>query len=322
MDDIKKCRILVTPTSFGKSDPSLISFLENEVGEVIYNKKGSPLSSDELVEMLQNIDGCILGLDKLDRKAILSAKKLKVIAKYGVGLENVDISVAREAGITVTYTPGVNASSVADLTLALILLLCRPICWASDQTKKGDWPRTSGMGLEGKAVGLIGLGAIGKQVAKRLSGFGCRIMGYDIVPVTAWVDKPNLEIVDLDVLIRESNFISLHIPVTNQTENIVNASFLAKMKRGSFLINTSRGELIDEQALINALTEGKLAGAALDAFRAEPLEKNHPLLKFSQVITTPHMGAHTDSSMTAMGWGSTLDCLAVLKGEQPKFPVI
>jgi D-3-phosphoglycerate dehydrogenase len=322
MVDIKKCRILVTPTSFGKNDPTLISFLENQVGEVVYNKKGSPLTPDELAGLLENIDGCILGLDKIDRKAILSAKKLKVIARYGVGLDNVDFDSAKEAGITVTYTPGVNASSVADLTLALILLLCRPICWASDQTKKGGWPRTSGLGLEGKTVGLIGLGSIGKQVAKRLSGFGCRILGYDNVSISNWVDKPNLEIVDIETLITESNFISLHIPVTNHTENIVDATFLAKMRKGSFLINTSRGELIDEQALINALNEGKLAGAALDAFRAEPLEKNHPLLKFPQVITTPHMGAHTDSSMNAMGWGSTLDCLAVLKGEQPKFPVI
>jgi phosphoglycerate dehydrogenase-like enzyme len=322
MVDIKKCRILVTPTSFGKNDPSLITFLEKQVGEVIYNKRRRPLTSNELEVLLENIDGCILGLDEIDRHVILSAKQLKVIARYGVGLDNVDLDSAKEKGITVTYTPGVNASSVADLTLALILLLCRQICWASERTKKGEWPRTSGLGLEGKTVGLIGLGSVGKQVAKRLSGFGCRILAYDIAPVTNWVDKPKLEIVDIETLLTESNFVSLHIPLTNQTENMVNARFLAKIKKGSFLINTARGELIDEQALINALSEGKLAGAALDAFREEPLRKNNQLLKFSQVITTPHMGAHTDSATNAMGWGSTLDCLAVLKGEKPKFPVI
>jgi D-3-phosphoglycerate dehydrogenase / 2-oxoglutarate reductase len=320
MIDLKKCRVLVTPTSFAKNDPSLVSFLQSQVGEVIINVKGRPLTSAELIPLLENMDGFIAGMDEIDKRVILSAKQLKVIARYGVGLNNVDLDAAKKQGITVTYTPGVNASSVADLTIALILLLCRPICRASEQARAGLWPRTSGLCLEGKTVGIIGLGSIGRQVARRLSGFDCRVLAYDIVENVKLNELVNVEIVELDSLITESNFISLHVPLTPQTKNMVDADFLKKMKKGSFLINTARGELIDEQALINALTEGKPAGVALDAFRKEPIEKDNPLLKFPQVIATPHMGAHTDSAINAMGWGSTLDCLAVLKGEQPKYP--
>jgi phosphoglycerate dehydrogenase-like enzyme len=321
MLDLKKCRILITPTSFTKNDPSLISFIKDQVGEVVFNLKGRPLTSDELIPLLENIDGFIAGMDEIDRNVILSAKQLKVIARYGVGLNNVDLDAAKQQGITVTYTPGANASSVADLTIALFLLLCRPICWASEQAREGLWPRTSGLCLEGKTVGLIGLGSIGRQVATRLSGFGCRILAYDIVPLIKNVELSKVEIVELETLVSESDFISLHVPLTPQTENMVDENFLKKMKKGSFLVNTARGELIDDQALINALTDKKLAGVALDAFRKEPLDKDNPLLKFPEVITTPHIGAHTDSAIRAMGWGSTFDCLAVLKGEKPKFPV-
>ncbi len=321
MADMSTYRVLVTPTSYGKGNPLLVEFLEGQVGEVVYNRTGRPLNENELTELIADVDGCIAGLDQFSQAVIHAGKKLKVISRYGVGLDNIDLEAAKKKKIMITNTPGANASSVADLTIAFILLLCRQVCWSNEKVKGGEWPRTTGLGLEDKTVGLIGLGAIGKQVAQRLSGFGCRILVYDVLPMDTWLDKHAASCVNLDTLLAESDFVSLHLPVTPQTENMVNASFLGKMKNGSFIVNTSRGELIDETALVQALQDKSIAGAGLDAFREEPLPKDHPLQQFSQVITTPHMGAHTDSAVNAMGWMSTKDCLAALRGEKPQFVV-
>lgn len=321
MNDLQNMRILITPTSFGISDPELIPFVRERVGKVILNDKGRPLTETELIDLMGDVDGVIGGLDPFTRPVINAANRLKVIARYGVGLDNVDLTAAKEGNITVTFTPGANAASVADLTLALILLLCRPVCQVSDQVRRGEWPRTSGLGLDGKTLGLIGMGAIGKQVANRLNGFGCKILAFDVVPIGEWPSKPPLEVVDLDTLLANSDFVSLHLPASPKTENMVDAVFINKMKDGARLINTSRGELINEIDLLDALNRKKISGAALDAFREEPPGSDNSLVNCPQVIATPHMGAHTDSSVNTMGWTSAKDCLAVLRGELPRFPV-
>ena len=163
--NLKECRLLVTPTSYGKNDPRLKSELEDLVGEVIYNPTGKPLSSAELAALLPGVDGYIAGLDVIDRAALQTADRLKVISRYGVGVDNVDIPAAREKGIVVTNTPGANAVSVAELALGLILALARQIPVAVESVHQGKWPRLSGVSLEGKTIGILGLGAIGKQLA-------------------------------------------------------------------------------------------------------------------------------------------------------------
>lgn len=319
--DLKQCKVLVTTTSFGINDPEMKSYLEQEVGEVIYNPTGKPLKADALGQLLVGIDGLIAGLDEINRTALEKADRLKVISRYGVGIENVDLEFAASKGIVVTNTPGANSSSVAEMAIALILLLCRPICMAAGKAKQGEWPRTSGLGLVGKIVGIYGFGAIGKEVAKRLAGFGCRLLTTDIKPDRDFAEKTGVEIVDLDQLLKESDFLSLHIPSTKENHNLVSDQFLMKMKTGSYLINTARGALVDDDALARAIQNGHLAGAALDTFKQEPVNLDNPLLKCPQVIITPHMAAHTDSAMNAMGWTALKDCLAVLRGETPKFTV-
>jgi D-3-phosphoglycerate dehydrogenase len=319
--DLKSCRVLVTPTSYGKNDPSLKTFLEQQVGEVIYNPTAKPLSSARLEKLLAEVDGYIAGLDEIDAAAIAAGKHLKVISRYGVGVDNVDLTAARAHGVCVTNTPGANSVSVAELALGMMLALARHIPAAVNATRKGEWPRFSGLSLEGKTVGILGLGAIGKQLALRLAGFGCRVLAYDPYPDTAFAAQNKVSLVALEDVLAEADFISLHLPLLPETRGLVNEAFLARVKPGAYLINTARGEVVDESALLRGLQSGRLAGAALDAFNQEPPDPANPLLALPQVLATPHMGAHADSATNAMGWMATRDCLAVLSGEVPKYPV-
>jgi len=322
MKALADCRVLVTPTSYAKNDPRLITELQRQVGEVIANQTGRPLSSQDVAELLPGCDGYIAGLDTIDRSALQAADGLQVIARYGVGLDNVDLDAANEKGIIVTYTPGANSASVAELALGLILALARRIPQAVAATRGGEWPRWGGISLEGKTICLLGLGAIGKQVARRLSGFDCRVLAYDPIQDAAFAQANGIELVPLDVLVGEADFISLHLPLLPETRGLVNTGFLQRMKRGAFLVNTARGELIDEAALVEAVRSGHLGGAALDVFTHEPPGADNPLLSQSEVFVTPHCASHTDGATNAMGWMALNDCLAVLRGEPPLYQVV
>lgn len=322
MNQLKLCRVLVTPTSYAKNDPRLKTELEAAVGEVIYNPTGKPLSSAQVAELLPGCDGYIAGLDVIDRAALAVADRLKVIARYGSGVDRVDLQAAREKGIVVTNTPTANASSVAELTIGLMLSLARSLPSASASTKAGEWPRMVGLSLEGKTVGLLGLGAVGKQVARRLANFDCQVLAYDPAVDEKTAQAYHARSVAFADVVSQSDFLSLHLPVLPQTRGMVNKEFLTAMKPGAFLINTARGELIDEAALLEALQSGQLRGAALDAFTTEPPGPDNPLLALPQVIATPHTGAHTDGATTAMGRAALQDCLAVLSGQEPAYRVV
>lgn len=321
MKALKDCRVLVTPTSYGSQDSALKKDLEEQVAEVVYNTTGKPLDSKQLQELLPGFDGMIAGLDEIDALALASADQLKVVARYGVGYNNVDLAKARDMGIIVTNTPGANAVAVAELTVALILNMLRPIIPAVQLTKNGQWPRYKGFSLEGKVVGLLGLGAIGKETARRLSGFGCQILAYDLYPDEKFAAEQGIDLVLMDEILATADILSLHLPGTSETKGIVNGEFLNKMKDGAWLVNTARGDLIDEDALVKALKEGKLRGAAVDVYPKEPPGSDNPLLQLEQVLATPHMGAHADSATNAMGRMALKECLSVLKGLEPEFQV-
>lgn len=225
-------------------------------------------------------------------------------------------------GVIVTNTPGANAVSVAELTIGLLLSLARMIPTAVSATKAGEWPRLSGVTLKGKVIGLLGFGSVGKQVAHKLVGFECTILACDPVPDIAFAEAHGVKFVSREEVVRESDFLTLHLPLLPETHRMIDADVLEQMKQGSFLINTARGELVDEEALQKALQSGKLHGAALDVFCNQPPVKEHPLLTLPQVIATPHMGSHTDDAMNAMGWLALRDCLAVLRGEEPVYRVV
>jgi D-3-phosphoglycerate dehydrogenase len=321
-DHFKHYRVLVTPTSYGKNEPALKTQLEAEVGEVVYNTTGRPLSADELLTLIPEVDGYIAGLDTINRQVIQTADRLKVIARYGVGVDAVDLGAARERGIIVTNTPGANSGSVAELAVGLMISLARNITTAAKATRSGQWPRLKGLSLDNKVVGLVGFGAIGQQVARKLHGFDCRIIAYDPVADVEVATQLGVELQPRLEVITQADFISLHLPLLPETQGMVNEGFLNRMKPGAYLINTSRGELIDEDALFQALKSDHLAGAALDCFAQQPPAADNPLLSLPQVIATPHMGAHTDAATNAMGLSALNDCLAVLRGEQPAHRVV
>lgn len=318
---LSQCRVLVTPTSFGKNDPRLKTELEACVGQVTYNPTGRPLKSAELIPLVKDIDGYIAGLDEINEAVIQAAPRLRVIARYGVGIDRVDLKAAHQRKIWVTNTPGANAVAVAELTLAFILALARRLCTICEETKNGKWPRGEAVGLSGKTIGLIGFGAIGQEVAVRLKGFGCRLLAYDPYVDVSRVEPLGVNLVPLNRLLSQADFVSLHTALTPETKGMVNRDFLAGMKSGAFLINTARGELVDEPALIEAIQSGHLWGAALDCFCQEPPESHHPLLNLPQVIVTAHVGAHTDEAMNRMGWMAFESCLTALRGERPSYLV-
>jgi len=319
---LKECRILVTPTSYGKYDENLKLKLEEMVKEVVYNSSGKSLKEADLLQIIEYFDGMIAGLDEINENIISKSKNLKVIARYGSGYDRVDIEAAKKAGIYVTNTPGANAISVAELTIGLAIAAARSILYANIETKKGEWPRLKGITLQGKVFGLIGLGSVAKEVVPRLKGFNCKLVTYHPHRNPEFEENHNIEYHSLNNLLGKSDFVSLHVPVTSVTSKMVNKDFLKKMKKGSILINTSRGELIDEDALYESLKSGRLRAAALDAFSKEPPDRDNPLLSLPQVIVTPHMGAATDMAANEMGRMAMEDCIAVLKGERPKYIVV
>ncbi|MBC8254334.1 MAG: phosphoglycerate dehydrogenase [Ardenticatenia bacterium] len=322
MPNLKSCRVLVTSRSYAQNDPRLRTELESTVGDAVYSPADHPLSSSEVKDLLPGCHGYIAGLDVIDRPALQAADRLKIIARYGVGVDKIDLDAAAEMGIVVTNTPGANAASVAELTVGLMLSLTRSIPDANAAVKAGQWPRLAGMSLKGKTIGLLGLGAIGKQVARRLRGFDCTILAYDPMADTVFAEACDVQLKPQHQVISQADLLSLHLPVLPETRGMVDTAFLSQMKPAAFFINTARGELVDEGALLEALQRGHLRGAALDAFREEPPGPDNPLLALPQVIATPHTGAHTDGATNAMGWMALLDCLAVLRGQEPTHRVV
>ncbi|MEW6110571.1 MAG: phosphoglycerate dehydrogenase [Thermodesulfobacteriota bacterium] len=318
---LSECKVLCTPSTFGRRDPSLKSALEAAVGEVVYNPFGRALKAAEVLPLVQDVDGYIAGLDEIDASVIAAADRLRVIARYGVGIDRVDIAAASARGIAVTNTPSTNSGAVAELTIAFILCLARHLITANTALRRGEWLVLDGIGIRGKTVGLIGFGAVGREVAKRLKCFDCRVLAFDPYVERDVADEHGVSLVPLETLLSEADFVSLHAPATDLTIGMVNQEFLDRMKRGAFLINTARGDLIDEGALVTALEDGHLQAAALDCFSREPVDKDNPLLRLPQVVATPHTAAHTDEAVNRMGWTAIENCLAVLRGKRPPNPV-
>ena len=318
----KKCKILVSATTFGKNDHSLITTLTEQVGVVVFNETGKPYKASQLADLLYGVDGFIAGLDEINETALFAADRLKVISRYGIGIDNIDLEYARKKKVVVTNTPGANAASVAELAIGLILSLLRNIPTAIVTTKKGEWKRFNGFTLVGKTVGIVGFGTIGKELARRLLGFQCTLLAYDPYLASESAKDFGVKLLPLEDVLSRSDVISLHLPVTNETRRLVDLTFLSTMKPGSYLVNTARGDIVDESALLDALQSGHISGAALDVFSEEPPDISKPIFSNPKVLVTPHMAAHTDGSTNAMGWMALTDCLAVLRGEEPKYRVV
>jgi D-3-phosphoglycerate dehydrogenase len=306
---------MVTPRSFGMHDPGLRLRLEAEVGVVRY--RPGPLAAADLADAIGDVDGLLCGLDHVTADVFAVAPRLRVVARYGVGVDRVDLAAAARHGVTVTATPGANANAVAEMTIALLFALARPVVAGRERARAGEWPALSGVELAGRALGLVGLGRIGTMVAAKAAALGMRVLAYD--PYVTGAD--NVSLVDLDALVAGSDFVSLHAPLTDETQGMVGRPFLERMKPGAALINTARGGLVDEDSLLWALDEGPVRAVALDVLAHEPPPPGHPFLKRDDVLLTPHMGPHTAEATVAMGERALADLLAVLSGTPPRYPV-
>jgi len=314
-------KILVTPTSFKPDkDTSALELLRSFSTDLVFNPLGKPLVEDELIPLLADCEGFIAGLDFITRKVIESTSKLKVISRYGVGVDRVDIEAAREKGIVVCNTPGVNADAVADLTFAMLLCIARRIPLLDRKTREGEWLRSTGFELYGKTFGIIGLGAVGKASAKRASGFSMKVMAYDPFIDREYASANGITIATFDELIKEADFISLHLPLLDETQNIISASVMKAMKKGAVIINTARGGLIDENIAYELLKSGHLGGLGLDVFEAEP-PASSPLFTLDNVVVTPHTGAHTVEAINAMADLSVKNLIDVLSARDCPYVV-
>lgn len=311
--------VLVTPRSFPRVG-ALVRELEQAVDRVVRWEQGGQ-SNGDLATLVPEVDGWIAGVEPIDRSMLERAERLKVIARYGVGTDNVDVAYAAERGIVVTNTPGANAGAVAELVLGLLVAIARGIPAADRAVRAGRWAAGGGIALEGKVLGLLGFGAIGRAVAQRVSGLGMQVRAYDPMPAAGAAADLGVTLLDRDEIIATSDFLSLHLPVLPETRAMVDAAFLAAMKPGAYLINAARGELVDEDALAQALRDGRLAGAALDALAAEPPAPGFALGQLDNVVLTPHIGAHTDHARQTMARRAVDNCLAVLRGQPPLDPV-
>ncbi len=271
--------------------------------EVVYKEYPS---EDELVELIRDVDAIIVrSKPVVSRRVIEAGSKLKVIARAGVGLDNIDLEAAKEKGIQVFNAPGAPTQSVAELAIGLMIAVLRRIAYTDRKLREGVWAKKQALGTElrGKVLGIIGMGRIGQAVARiAYYGFGMKIIYYDVRRCPKEIEEEiKAECVDLDTLLREADIVSLHVPLVPATKHLINEEKLRLMKKTAILINTARGGVVDTEALVKALREGWIAGAGLDVYEEEPLPPSHPLTKLDNGVLTPHIGANTVEAQRRAG---------------------
>jgi D-3-phosphoglycerate dehydrogenase len=313
--------VFVSTAPFGESDPRPLEMLRATGVEFRTNPLGHRLSNDELCELIGDASVLIAGTEPNNEKVFSRAPQLRLIVRVGIGLDSVDLAAARRRGIEVAYTPDAPGLAVAELTVGLMLDLLRGISGADRALRTGKWKRHTGSRIATSCVGVVGVGRIGTKVIRHLtSAFpGVRILANDIQPVTGFEDMPEVRWVEKDELLRESDIVTLHLPFTPATRNLLCNDTLALMRKGSFLINTSRGGIVNENDLAAALRAGTIAGAALDVFEHEPY--SGPLLDAERCVLTCHMGSMTHDCRARMEIEATEDACRFLRGETLLRPV-
>lgn len=282
--------------------------------EVVLNPWGRRGTQDEIRQIWDGADVIICGAEAFDRAFVMEAPaSLKVLSHYGVGVDSIDIPACKERGITVCNTPGANADSVAEMALCLMMACARQVVNHDEHTRLGEWKRFPSMELKGKKLGLVGFGAIGRGVARRAAAFGMEIRAYDPYFNQAAGAELGVREASLEEVLSGSDIISLHLPCTKETYHIMNAEKLALLKPDAILINTARGDLIDEEALVAALKENRLRAAGLDVYAQEPIRES-PLFGLRNVTLMPHCSANTPEAATSMGTMAVENAYRALNG--------
>lgn len=314
-------KIVITARSVANSKEGR-DILEAAGHQVITRTGDGPWSQKDMAEIVTGMDAAIVGLDEISEDVIKAGvPSLKVVARNGVGYNKVDVKAAREHGVQVTLAPGTNTVSVCELVFGLMLSSARNILLQDQQVRKGGWNRIMGCELFGKVLGVIGTGNIGTEVIKRARAFGMKVLAFDVTRRDDIVEQYGVEYVRLDDIYQQADFITLHVPATLQTKGMINAGSLQLMKNTAIIINTARGDLICEEDLYAALTNGKIAGYGADAMIQEPPGDNHPLLSLTNVIITPHCGAYTKEAVIRCSVTAAQEVIRVLNGEAPLYAV-
>ncbi len=310
-------KVLVTPAFFGRRNSAPIDLLSGAGCEVVPNPYRRTATEDEMCALVADVEAAIVSLDPVTEKVLASGPRLKVVARSGVGYDNIDIAAATRMGIFVTNVPGANSRAVAEMTFGLMLDVARRISMMDRRMRAGIWKGHVGFELGGKTLGVVGTGSIGKLVAELGAGLGMSVLCYSRTRDHTWACAVGAAYVSLDELLRVSDVVSLHIALTDSTRGLLSEREFSLMKPSAILINTSRGAIVDEDALFAALKEERLLGAGLDVFAEEPVRQSR-LLELENVVLTPHISGLTAESAHAMAMGAATNVVAVLRGQMPE----
>jgi len=292
-------KVLIINPGFAKNDHVPLDLLQEHGCEVLQNDSGRSLTRGEIMKSIGDAEAVVVGVERLDADILSHAPKLKVISKYGVGLDNIDVEYARENGIEVARTAGANADAVADTAFGLILAVSKKIAFNDAACRRGEWLEPDTYEVNHKTLGIIGLGDIGRKVTKRSTGFDMRVLAYDLFEDAAYAKKHHIEYVDLPALLSRADIISIHVPILPETRNLIGEKEIGMMKPTAILINTARGGIVDEEALISALKAGHIFGAGLDVFEKEPIDHER-WMDIPNVVLSSHCAADTNEAINRM----------------------
>lgn len=312
-------KVLITARTIHEAGHTALALLRQEGCEPVVPPKMGPLRAEELLPLLNGIDAALVSPDDYSARVLAApeAARLKILSRWGVGYDSIDVPAATRLGIVVAYTPGLLDEAVADLTWALLLGIARRVAEAHHFMRQGDWQLLWGHDVAGKTLGILGCGRIGLAVARRACGFNMRLIACDVAPSDA-AKRLGAQFVPLEELFRQSDYLTLHAAATPENRGLVNEARLRLMKPTAYLINAARGSLVDEPALVRALTEGWIAGAALDVYGTEPLPADHPFRRLSNLVLTPHQASFARETGERVSLAAAQAIVDLKNGKRPQ----
>ena len=312
-------KILVATRSFGSTSSKPWDVLNQAGCEIVKADMSQKMTEERLIDLLQGVDGAVIGVVPMTAHVIEQSPSLKVVSMHGVGVDHIDLTAAAQKGVVIANCQGANDQSVADLTIGLMIAIARDIPLVDSKVREGGWGAHAGSELWNKTLGLIGLGRIGRGVAKRALGFDMKVLAYD--PYVGANDvEQGISLVSFEEVLQNSDYVSLHAALSEETRHMIGVPQLQIMKPTAYFINTSRGALVDEAALHDALRKKQIAGAALDVYEVEP-PKDSSLMGLENIVVTTHIGAHTRESIERVGVMAAENVLQTLQGGQPHFKI-
>jgi phosphoglycerate dehydrogenase-like enzyme len=315
-------RVLIAPATLAGVQATFLDVLKNGGFEIVYHGVNAQLNEDQILHHLKGIDASLAGSEPYTERVLAANPQLRVIARVGVGYDAVDLAAATRHNVAVTFAPGTNQGSVSEHAFSLMLALARRIVSQHIGTAAGQWPRGTTVPLRGQILGLAGLGRIGRAMTSRALAFEMKVIAHDPFADRSWAANNGVELVSFEELLARSDYVSLHMPSIPATKQIINARTLALMKPTAYLINTARGQVVDEVALADALRKKKIAGAGLDVFEEEPPTADNPLLKLDNVVLTPHAAGTDYRSRDDMAHSAAEAIVSLSRSEWPAEKVV